>query len=90
MQQTVYSNWLKRFDQRLEIRRRVMEALGIRVPRRISTETREMLRRTMINCATCENVKSCLDWLERADFSAGSSAFCANRDLFGSMSPAPG
>lgn len=80
MQLTNYREWQERFDKRMTIRRRVMELLGIVLPKQIRAETQEAIRQSMIGCATCEFTQSCEKWVNQNDTGAGPPSFCPNRD----------
>ena len=82
MELAYYKAWGYRFDQGMVLRRRVMDLLGITLPRQIGRDTREVIRQSMIGCTTCDRVRSCLSWLEVGDASDGPPDFCPNRSTF--------
>ena len=82
MQLASYQEWGEKFDQGMTIRRRVMEALGIKLPKQIREDTRETLKQAMIGCVTCDQMRSYASWLTLGDASAEPPAFCPNREVF--------
>ncbi len=82
MRPPIYKDWLDRFDARLSLRRRAMRALGVALPARPDPATQEILRQTLITCATCDHARSCAAWLELGDPRHGPPAFCPNRERY--------
>ena len=82
MRPTFYKDWTVGFDRRLALRRDVMQALGIDLPRSVSDDVRETLRQTLIACATCDRIGSCAAWVKLGDPDLGPPAFCPNRARF--------
>ena len=79
---TNYREWGERFDERMAIRRRVMDILGISLPKKIQNDQKEAVRQSMIGCVTCGHTRSCASWIRIGDGSAGPPAFCPNRAVF--------
>lgn len=82
MEQSNYHEWGQLFDERMKIRRQVIEALDLTLPNNVDEETRESIRRSMINCVGCTHTPSCLDWLRTCEAGAGPPEFCPNKDVF--------
>ncbi|MXQ07842.1 hypothetical protein GQ651_08280 [Alphaproteobacteria bacterium GH1-50] len=76
-----YLRWGAIFDERMNIRRQVMDALGIDLPKSIDEETREAIRRSIINCLGCKHTRSCIGWLTLADATGGPPDFCPNKEV---------
>lgn len=77
-----YRHWGEKFDERMDIRRKVMDILGIALPKKIDKETQEEIKQSMIGCATCTHIRSCAAWVGRGDGSDGPPTFCPNRATF--------
>lgn len=75
----------EQFDDRIEQRRKVMEALGIVLPRRIDGAAQELIRQTLLTCVTCAKADDCKAWLGTVETAAEAPAFCQNRERFGAM-----
>ena len=70
------------FDDRMALRRKVMEALGIALPRRVDGVAQELIRETLTACVTCDRLDDCKAWLGTVEPGAEAPAFCANRERF--------
>ncbi|WP_410482336.1 DUF6455 family protein [Ovoidimarina sediminis] len=82
MYRRTYQKWSENFDRRMTIRRRVMNALGISLPRQMGDGIRETLKQTLISCATCDHVSSCADWLSLETAISEPPGFCPNKERF--------
>ena len=72
----------ERFDDRMEQRRRVMEALGIVLPRRIDGAAQQLIRETLTTCVTCPRAHDCKAWLGTVKTAPEAPAFCPNKARF--------
>ena len=70
------------FDERMKIRREVLKALGIALPKNINAHMREEIRRSIINCVNCDRTGSCLDWLRANETNSGLPDSCPNKEVF--------
>ena len=86
MRRNVYQEVGERFDQRMEIRRQVLDALNITLPKHVDAEARAAIRRSIINCLECSHTQSCIEWLRTGDASTGPPDFCPNRVAFQALS----
>lgn len=70
------------FEQRMEKRRRMLNATGVELPE--NSAIRDMLDafpQSVINCYSCENDDLCLTWLDENETAPTPPDFCPNRDL---------
>ncbi len=73
----------EQFDERMALRRRVIDALGIDLPQRPDGPAQELIRQTLINCVTCERAPDCRAWLGTTVVpGAEPPEFCMNRAQF--------
>lgn len=70
----------QKFSDRLALRRRMMDLLGI-APGPYEDEVEDALRRSMLDCGACTDDDACAKWLETADGTEDPPAFCPNRNL---------
>jgi Family of unknown function (DUF6455) len=67
---------------RLELRRRMMRALGIRVPHSLTYDEQEQVRETISACSSCNHTDACSEWLTGEPTAGAAPEFCPNRQLF--------
>ncbi|MBT8457346.1 MAG: hypothetical protein HKO95_03035 [Rhodobacteraceae bacterium] len=82
MKPPIYSAWLQRFDKGLELRHRMMRALNIALPKRLTRDEKEVIRETIIRCTACNHTGSCESWLDRGAPGGEAPKFCPNHALF--------
>ena len=82
VQDNIYRKLGERFDQRMGLRREVVHALNIALPKHVGEEAREAIRRSIINCLECNQTQSCVDWLRSADAKTEPPEFCPNKAAF--------
>ncbi len=75
----------EQFDDRMALRRKVMKALGVKLPRRVDGAAQEVIRETLIACVTCGRAQDCRAWLGTVEAAAEAPAFCPNRERFEAM-----
>ncbi len=81
MRPPFYREWWHRFDDRLDLRRRALNALGISLPTRPTRAERDMIRETLIGCTTCAEARACAAWLALGDTDTP-PVFCQNRETY--------
>lgn len=70
------------FEQRMEKRRRMMKALGVKLSEDAPVRgVLDAFPQSVINCYSCESDDVCLTWLDKNETAGTPPDFCPNRDL---------
>jgi hypothetical protein len=77
-----YRDAMQNFRDRLLQRRRMMQALGIRLPKALSVAEQDQVRQTLLHCTECESAENCASWLTSLESIGDAPDYCPNRDLF--------
>ncbi|MFY0691135.1 MAG: hypothetical protein JXR14_04340 [Paracoccaceae bacterium] len=69
------------FEERMKLRRWMLEVAGVRQPaRRLPDAIEEQIKSTVINCLECPQGGRCRDWLETSKPGQDPPEFCKNLD----------
>lgn len=70
------------FDARMELRKRMIAALDIVLPRYFDSKLQALVRQTLVTCATCRRTNDCAKWLESRNANSRPPDFCPSRRHF--------
>ena len=82
MRTSLMEETLAAFEKRMEMRRQMMKATGVRLGKSDMTPDMEnRVRDSILKCHGCVNSDTCEKWLQFADHDAHPPAFCPNSDF---------
>ncbi len=77
------SHLLTKFDQRMKLRRRMMERLGVQPSAEQAPQVHAELKASLLACGSCQNTDVCEAWLD--DHDTAEPLFCAARPALQTM-----
>ncbi len=72
----------EQFDDRMALRRQMMKALGVVLPRRVDGAAQALIRETLTTCVTCNRAQDCRAWLGTVETAEKAPEFCQNGAQF--------
>lgn len=81
MTSSLFEKTIGAFEERMALRRKMLNVTGVKLPkRRIPQDVEDEIRDSIINCHECESGGTCVSWLATAADEASPPEFCPNRD----------
>lgn len=78
----LFEETISAFEERMELRRKMLKATGVKVKkRRVDKDLENRIRESIITCHECNSSDTCHSWLEHAQEGAVPPHFCPNHDL---------
>jgi hypothetical protein len=69
------------FEERMALRRKMLNVTGVRLSkRRLSQDVEDKIRDSIINCYECKSGDTCTSWLAAVADEVPPPEFCPNRD----------
>ena len=72
----IFGDWMREFQDRLGLWRKMLATTGVKLPQNPGPEVREVMRRSMMMCASCESTADCAAWLVTARKNVDPPDFC--------------
>lgn len=81
MAKSIFETTAGAFEDRMKLRRGMLEVAGVEVQEsRVSEDVENEIRKSIINCYECKNGDACMSWLANAATGAPPPDFCPNRN----------
>jgi hypothetical protein len=81
MTSSLFETTIGLFEERMALRRKMLNVTGVKLPKgRIPKDLENELRESIINCYECKSGNPCVTWLTTATEGVPPPEFCPNRD----------